>query len=245
MTNPPRKGFLIKGAVQRAGFRDMIKKLAKSHKLFGFTENLKNYDEDVLVVCIGDENKISWFEKDTRALISDQIKSINEKTQLKEKLDSIDEELDSLLTSEDYRGNTPKIIPLLEKKKIILRKLKHNESKQPPYHIENMLAIEDLEKYKDSITGAERDKDFTIIRDTKKETGERLDEGISALVALKNHTSNLNYDIIDNDFAILNLKYGALTDAVSLGFKSFPTEFAKAFDKVMDEKYGLTPKKKE
>ncbi|MEA3254845.1 MAG: acylphosphatase [Candidatus Altiarchaeota archaeon] len=223
MTNPPRKGFLIKGTVQRAGFRDMIKKLAKSHNLFGFTENLKNYDEDVLVVCIGDENKISGFEKDTRALISDQTESINEKTQLKEKLDS-------LLTSEDYRGNTS---------------LKHNESKQSPYHIENMLTIPNLGKYKDSITEAERAKDFTIIRDIKKETGERLDEGISALVALKNHTSNLNYDIIDNDFAILNLKYGALTDAVSLGFKSFPTEFAKAFDKVMDEKYGLTPKQKE
>ncbi len=235
--------FLIKGKVQRAGFRARIKDIAKAHGLIGFTENLQNYDEDVLVVCEGDERKIDGFLGDVERLKSDQAKVIREKNKLEKRLSELNEKLDDRLISKGYKDASREILMLLERKKSILRELKFYESKTTPYLVRNIVPVKNIDEYEEEIRKAEYGNNFLMIR-AKGEESDRLDEGIEALVDLKYSTSNLSYDIIDTDFAMLNIKYGALTGAVSSGFKTFPKEFAKAFDTIIDKKYGIRPKPK-
>ena len=234
------QGFLIKCKVQRAGFRSKIKDMAKAHKLTGFAKNLQNYDEDVLVVCEGDNEKINGFLSDVDKLKSMQVDVIRKKEELENKISTLNEELDKKLISDD-NSDPDRILMLLERKKSRLRELKFYESGTSPYFIKDIAPVEDINKYKKEIREADYGNNFLIVRNIGEES-DRLDEGIEALVDLRYSTSNLNYDIIDVDFAILNIKYGALTGAVKSGFEAFPREFAKAFDGILDKKYGIKPK---
>jgi len=236
-----KQAFLIKGRVQRAGFRTRIKDIAKAHGLMGFTKNLQNYDEDVLVACEGDKRKIDGFLSDLERLKSEQAMVIREINKLEKRLSELNEKLDSRLISRDYKENTEKILMLLERKKSILRGLKFYESKITPYFIKDIVPVKNIDEYEKEIQEVKYSNNFLIVR-VRGEESDRLDEGIEALVDLRYSTSNINYDVIDTDFAILNIKYGALTAAVSSGFETFPKEFAKAFDTILDKKYGVRPK---
>jgi len=240
MDNHALAGLIIKGKVQRAGFRSKIKDIAKAHKLVGFTKNLQNYDEDVLVVYEQGNGKTDGFLRDLRELKSEQDRVIKERNKLEVGLSKLNEELDSELTSRSEESSG-KVIMLLDRKKSMLRKLKFYESRMPTYPITDIAPVKDINEYREDIKEAEYGNNFLIVRD-EDETSDRLDEGIEALIAVKSSTSNLNYDIIDTDFAMLNVKYGALTQAVNSGFKQFPEDFAMAFDTVLDRKYGIRPK---
>ena len=239
MDNPTLAGLIIKGKVQRAGFRSKIKDVAKAHKLVGFTKNLQNYDEDVLVVYEPSNGKTGGFLRDLRELKSEQDSFIKERNKLEAGLSRLNEELDSELTSRSEES-PGKVLMLLDRKKSMLRKLKFYESRMPTHLITNIVPVKDINEYGEDIEEAEYGNNFLIVRN-EDEASDRLDEGIEALVDLRHSTSNLNYDIIDTDFAMLNVKYGALTGAVNSGFKEFPKEFAKAFDVVLDKKYGIRP----
>ncbi len=237
--------FLIKGKVQKAGFRARIKDIAKAQGLIGFVKNLQNFDEDVLVMCEGNENRISNFSEDIKKLKSEQEEIIRERKTLKDALSRLNEDLsreyEKLLSKpEDHPEN---ILMLLERKKSLLREIKFYESKATPHFIKEIRPEKDEGKYKEEITKARNNRNFLIIRD-ENELSDRLYEGIEALVDLRHNTSNLNHDIIDIDFSILNIKYGALTRSISSGFENFPKEFAKAFDTILDKKYGIKPKPK-
>jgi acylphosphatase len=189
-------GFLIKGKVQRAGFRSRIKDIAKAHGLIGFTKNLQNYDEDVLVVCESDKRKTEGFLSDMKRLQSKQAHVTSEKNKSEKRLSNF---------------------------------------------INDIVPVQNINEYEKEIREVKYDNNFLIVRDSG-EQGDRLDEWIEALVDLRHTTSDINYDIIDTDFALLNVKYGALTGAISSGFEAFPKEFAKAFDTILDKKYGVRPK---
>ncbi len=51
----------VKGEVQKVAFRQFVKWLAKKHGLYGKVENLRNYDEDVLIVLEGKGPQIRNF----------------------------------------------------------------------------------------------------------------------------------------------------------------------------------------
>ena len=53
--------IIVKGEVQKVAFRRFVRQLAKKHNLFGSVENLDNYDEDVRIVCEGEESNLQKF----------------------------------------------------------------------------------------------------------------------------------------------------------------------------------------
>ncbi len=79
---------IVKGDVQKSAFRRFVKQLAKRHNLFGSVENLDNYDEDVRIICEGEEENLQAFlgrlknqtaedKEETTAMISNiEIKEI-------------------------------------------------------------------------------------------------------------------------------------------------------------------------
>jgi acylphosphatase len=236
------KGFLIDGKVQKAGFRSKVKELAKAHKLRGFAQNLRNYDESVLVVCKGNLKNIRAFEEDLNGLITDEGKILRDKRRLEGELSKITDSLDAVLTSKGFDGKKESAIPLLERRKSLLRRLKEYKIKQTPYMVEKITPLQDLGTYQANIDAARYGDNFKLVRDDE-ELGVRLDEGIKALTGLENASTDLNYEIIDTDFAIIDIKYGSLNDSLQKGFASFPVAFAKALDVVLDERYGIKPKK--
>ncbi len=238
------KAFLLDGAVQRAGFRSKIRSLAKSRKLRGFVLNLQNYDESVLAVCKGRPEEIEGFQKELNDLIANENGAEKERKRLESQLSDTIDVLDSILISGDLDEKKSKAIPLLEKKKAILRRMKAIDAGRTSYVLKKITAV-DPSDYKKEIKAAdvlEKD-DFVLARD-EGEMGARLDEGISALMDMRNTTSNVNYDIIDTDFSILEVKYGSLNSSIEKGFSEFPGKFAGAFGVVLKDVYGLEPKKK-
>ncbi|MBI2530480.1 MAG: acylphosphatase [Candidatus Diapherotrites archaeon] len=53
--------IIVKGDVQKVAFRQFVKFLAKGYGLHGKAENLRNYDEDVLIILEGSNQKIRKF----------------------------------------------------------------------------------------------------------------------------------------------------------------------------------------
>jgi len=56
-----RATIIVKGEVQRVGYRDAVEKIARKLNIKGFVENLKPYD--VKIVCEGDKRTIEKFVK--------------------------------------------------------------------------------------------------------------------------------------------------------------------------------------
>lgn len=236
------KAFLIDGKVQRAGFRSKIKTVAKSHRLRGFAENLDNYEESVLVYCEGRPQDIESFEKEITSLITNIKSFLKEKEKTEIELNKINDALDKTLTTGKPSERKEKALPLLERKKSILRKIKEHETRQTAYHVEKITITNKPEEYSENVGKPDYKDNFKLIRDPE-ETSARLDEGINALIDLKTATSTTNYELIDTDFAILDVKYGSLNESIKNGFQTFPTNFAKAFGIVLDQKYNLKPTK--
>lgn len=91
--------IIVKGKVQKAAFRSYTKDIAKKNHLFGFVQNLRNYDEDVLIVCEGNKKDIKSFidelkelKKDNKAPKKekdDKIRNLNESEKLLIRIDKI------------------------------------------------------------------------------------------------------------------------------------------------------------
>ena len=54
-----RAKIIVKGEIQRVGYRDAVEKIARKLDINGFVENLKPYD--VRIVCEGEEGNIKRF----------------------------------------------------------------------------------------------------------------------------------------------------------------------------------------
>jgi acylphosphatase len=54
-----RTEIIVKGEVQRVGYRDEVEKIARKLNIKGFVENLKPYD--VRIVCEGEEGEVKRF----------------------------------------------------------------------------------------------------------------------------------------------------------------------------------------
>jgi acylphosphatase len=54
-----RAKIIVKGEIQRVGYRDAVEKIARKLDINGFVENLKPYD--VRIVCEGEEGNITRF----------------------------------------------------------------------------------------------------------------------------------------------------------------------------------------
>ena len=54
-----RAKIIVKGEVQRVGYRDAVEKIARKLNIKGFVENLKPYD--VRIVCEGEEGDVKRF----------------------------------------------------------------------------------------------------------------------------------------------------------------------------------------
>ena len=54
-----RVKIIVKGEIQRVGYRDAVEKIARKLDINGFVENLKPYD--VRIVCEGEEGNIKRF----------------------------------------------------------------------------------------------------------------------------------------------------------------------------------------
>jgi len=54
-----RAKIIVKGEVQKAGYRDAVEKIARKLNIKGFVQNLKPYD--VIIVCEGEEGDIKRF----------------------------------------------------------------------------------------------------------------------------------------------------------------------------------------
>ncbi len=54
-----RANIIVKGEVQRVGYRDAVVKLARKLKIVGFVENLKHYD--VRIIAEGEDANIDLF----------------------------------------------------------------------------------------------------------------------------------------------------------------------------------------
>ena len=209
------KGFLIDGMVQRAGFRSKVKELAKAHRLRGFAQNLKNYDESVLVVCKGTAKEIKAFEEDLNGLLTDVDKTLKDRLKLERELSRTTDSLDAVQTSKGF--DCRKALTLLERKKSILRKLGGYSVGQATYAVEKITPVQDLGTFQANIYAAGFGDGFKLIRDDE-ELAARLEEGIKALTRLESASADLKYAIIETDYAILAIKYGSLNDSFRKGF---------------------------
>lgn len=54
-----RAKIIVKGEVQKVGYRDAVEKIARKLNIKGFVQNLKPYD--VIIVCEGEERDIKRF----------------------------------------------------------------------------------------------------------------------------------------------------------------------------------------
>ena len=54
-----RAVLIVKGRVQKVGYRDFVEEIARKLGIIGFVENLKPYD--VKIVCEGEEEKVKQF----------------------------------------------------------------------------------------------------------------------------------------------------------------------------------------
>lgn len=53
--------IIVKGEVQRVGYRDVVERIARKMKLTGIVENIKPYD--VRIICEGDKTSVDSFVK--------------------------------------------------------------------------------------------------------------------------------------------------------------------------------------
>lgn len=58
-TAQARAVIIVKGDVQRVGYRDAVERIARKMRLTGFIENVKPYD--VRIVCEGDKARVEGF----------------------------------------------------------------------------------------------------------------------------------------------------------------------------------------
>jgi len=231
--------YILKGRVQRAGLRARIKDLAKENKLTGFAENLRNYDEDVLVHCVGLEKNTQRFIRSLKKLQEETEERTGEEGGIKRMLSQVNKRIDEKILSEKEKEDSRGIVLLLKRKKALLRDLKNAQKTQQAYTI-NKIEEKSPEDYRDNIERSGHKEDFVIVRNPGEEQ-ERLDEGIDALTKIKNQATDLHYEIIDTDFSILDIKYGALTQGIEKGFQEFPKAFAVSLEEALDKRYGLRP----
>ena len=59
-----RTEIIVKGEVQRVGYRDVVERTARKMKLTGFVENMKPYD--VRIICEGDKTILNSFIEQIR-----------------------------------------------------------------------------------------------------------------------------------------------------------------------------------
>jgi len=59
-----RTEIIVKGEVQRVGYRDVVERTARKMKLTGFVENIKPYD--VRIICEGDKTILNSFIEQIR-----------------------------------------------------------------------------------------------------------------------------------------------------------------------------------
>ena len=251
-----QRGFLISGKVQKAGFRPFLKELAYEHGLSGFAENLNNrMGEEVLIVCKGSDERIRGFQKDLEAEEGKQ-KESRQKTRVTEaELTQTTEELDEKITAKTQGNMTQQekdeVIRLLTKRKTLLRQHALLERTSKPYLIEFIkpLTPKGLLDYKANIKKAAYKNSFKIVR-KKGESDDRLDEGLGFLAGIRSVVSPYQYEAIDTDFAIMDMKYNKLTDTIANDFpknfarafaKDFSKNFAQVFEEILSSKYGMKP----
>jgi len=240
-----RRGFLITGRVQRSGFRPFLKDLAHKHDLSGFAENLSNRTEDVLIVCEGSEEKIKCFQEDLENEVTKQKDALKKIIETKEELAKATKDLDNQITAKPQGEMTQKekddVIFTLTKRKTLLRRHVLLERMVKPYEINLIkpLTQKEILAYKKNISKASFGDFFKIVRNPG-ESDDRLDEGISFLAEMRAGVSPYQYEVIDTDFAILDMKYGKLTDTIA---DEFPRKFAQAFEEILSTKYGMKPER--
>lgn len=69
------KRIVIHGKVQRVSFRRLVKEYAKECNLFGNVQNVKNYNEDVLITCEGTAKNIDKFTNKLTSLKNNKAES--------------------------------------------------------------------------------------------------------------------------------------------------------------------------
>jgi acylphosphatase len=100
--------IIVKGRVQKASFRSYVREIATENNLFGFVQNLRNYDRDVLIVCEGERKNIDSFMEKLRALKNDTPlkKGEDNKVRALSKSESLIIEVKEVLLKKEFEGES-------------------------------------------------------------------------------------------------------------------------------------------
>ncbi len=215
-----RADLIVKGRVQRAGYRDTIDRLAYQHDLSGFVENLE--DGTVKVVCEGEDDEIEKFIDDIRIdkypiKVTDIEVKYSDPTGEFEYFDIVREEdftkavYERMDIAAEYLGNI-----YSETRKV------HEETKNVGAKVDNV--------------GAKVEEGFA---DVKQELGGKLDNISEKLDRSIKQTDDFHNETVEK-FDYLDVKYGEFSNTLGKMLSRFDVleddirEIKDAFIKLVD-----------
>ena len=190
--------IVVKGDVQKSAFRRFVKQLAKRHNLFGSVENSDNYDEDVKIICEGEEDNAQRFIK---------------------RLENLSEE-DKEETSAAITNIQTNEIPLhgrFENFRIIRGPEEIAERQDEGLVIMN-------KGFKEQKAGFDKmDGNFKELKEETKNGFCKMDENFKVL----GDRIDWNFDKTDGNFKSLDTKYGAVSEILTRMNKNLEKIVAK------------------
>jgi len=180
-----RVEIIVKGNVQRVGYRDRVEQIARELNITGFVENLKPYD--VKIVAEGDEKNIKNFIEtikikkppiDVKSIEVNYKKATNEFEYFEIKRGEWQEELGERM---DFAGN-------------ILYEIKNNTTQ--------MLEKQDQMLEKQDQMLEKQDQTIGALKEIKADTGEMKDSMksiptiLEEILYLKDHQKSMEAEII-------------------------------------------------
>ena len=194
--------IVVKGDVQKSAFRRFVKQLAKRHNLFGSVENSDNYDEDVKIICEGEEDNAQRFIK---------------------RLENLSEE-DKEETSAAITNIQTNEIPLhgrFENFRIIRGPEEIAERQDEGLVIMN----KGFKEQKEGINklGDKIDGNFKELKEETKNGFCKMDENFKVL----GDRIDWNFDKTDGNFKSLDTKYGAVSEILTRMNKNLEKIVAK------------------
>ena len=223
-----RAEIIVKGEVQRVGYRDAVEKIARKYNIKGFVENLKPYD--VRIVCEGEEADVKRFvvalkiEGDPLICVSDiavqyanptgafkyfEIKRSSSEEETAERLDLAALHLKSLvsLVSAMNENLGVKIDRVNENLGVKIDRVNENLGGKIDRVNENLGGKIDGVKENTSTMLEKQDKTIEILEDVREDTGE-ITNALAFLKEIHRETVVLRdkYEVLSKDVEAIKVK---------------------------------------
>ena len=212
-----RAAIIVKGEVQRVGYRDAVEKIARKYNIKGFVENLKPYD--VRIVCEGEEADVKRFvvalkiEGDPLICVSDiavqyanptgafkyfEIKRSSSEEETAERLDLAALHLKSLVSL---------VSAMNENLGVKIDRVNENLGGKIDRVNENLGGKIDGVKENTSTMLEKQDKTIEILEDVREDTGE-ITNALAFLKEIHRETVVLRdkYEVLSKDVEAIKVK---------------------------------------